>query len=77
MSCHCDCHLCYGNALYENSQRMALSIPDVVKFRDGWSLLEGKDFIQLYRRGGMDWSQAMVLEHEMKLSLNVYKMSPT
>jgi glycosyltransferase involved in cell wall biosynthesis len=72
MSRHSDCHLCYGNARYENSHRMALSIPDMIKFRDGWSLLEGKDFIQLYRRGGMDWSQAMVLDHEMALSLRAY-----
>jgi hypothetical protein len=51
---------------------MALSIPDMIQFRDGWSLLEGKNFIQLYRRGGMDWSQAMMLDHEMALSLRVY-----
>jgi glycosyltransferase involved in cell wall biosynthesis len=72
MSHQSDCHLCYGNARYENSQRMALRIPDVIAFRDGWSLLEGKDFIQLYRRGGMDWSQAIVLDHEMALSLRAY-----
>jgi len=72
MSRHSDCHLCYGNARYENSHRMALSIPDMIQFRDGWSLLEGKNFIQLYRRGGMDWSQAMMLDHEMALSLRVY-----
>jgi glycosyltransferase involved in cell wall biosynthesis len=72
MGRHSDCHLCYANARYENSPRMALSIPDRIKFRDGWSLLEGKDFIQLYRRGGMDWSQAMVLDHAMALTLNAY-----
>ncbi len=72
MSSHPDCHLCYGNAHYENSQRMALNIPDRMEFRDGWSLLEGKDFIQLYRRGGMDWSQAMVLDHAKALALNAY-----
>jgi glycosyltransferase involved in cell wall biosynthesis len=72
MSRHSDCHLCYGNARYENSHRMALSIPDMIQFRDGWSLLEGKDFIQLYRRGGIDWSQAMMLDHEMALSLRAY-----
>ncbi len=72
MSRHSDCHLCYGNSRYENSHRMALSIPDVIKFCDGWSLLEGKDFIQLYRRGGMGWSQAMVLDHKMALTLNAF-----
>jgi hypothetical protein len=72
MSGHSDCHLCYGNAVYENSERRALNIPEAIKFRDGWSLLEGKDFIRSYRRGGMDWSQAMVLDHEMALSLGAY-----
>lgn len=72
MSGHSDCHLCYGNAVYENSERRALNIPDAITFRDGWSLLEGNDFIRSYRRGGMDWSQAMVLDHEMALSLGAY-----
>lgn len=67
-----DCHLCYGNAVFENSDRQALNIPESIAFRDGWSLMDGKDFIRLYRRGGMDFSQAMVLDHEMALSLNAY-----
>lgn len=69
---HPDCHLCYGNAVFENSDRQALNIPDSIPFRDGWALMDGKDFIRLYRRGGMDFSQAMVLDHEMALSLNAY-----
>ena len=43
-----------------------------INFRDGWSLMEGKDFIRLYRHGGMDFSQAMVLDHEMAFSLKAY-----
>lgn len=69
---HPDCHLCYGNAIYENDERHALNIPEDIQFSDDWSLLEGKDFIRYYRRGGMDWSQAMVLDHEMALSLNAF-----
>jgi glycosyltransferase involved in cell wall biosynthesis len=72
MSGHSECHLCYGNAVYENSERRALNIPEAITFRDGWALLEGNDFIRSYRRGGMDWSQAMVLDHEMALSLGAY-----
>ncbi|RPI70756.1 MAG: glycosyltransferase family 2 protein [Geobacteraceae bacterium] len=72
MSSHPGCHLCYGNAQHENRHGMALGIPDVVKFRDGWSLLEGKDFIRYYRRGGMGCSHTMVLDHEMALSLRAY-----
>ncbi len=67
-----DCHLCYGNAIYERDERKALKIPPSIAFKDGWSLLEGKTFIRLYRKGGMDWSQAMVLDHEMALSLRAF-----
>jgi hypothetical protein len=72
MTDHPDCHLCYGNAVFENSDKKALNIPGSIYFRDGWSLMDGKDFIRLYRRGGMDFSQAMVLDHEMALSLKAY-----
>lgn len=72
MNAHSDCHLCYGNAVYENSERRALNIPAGITFNAGWSLLEGNHFIRLYRRGGMDWSQAMVLDHRMALALRAY-----
>jgi glycosyltransferase involved in cell wall biosynthesis len=69
---HPHCHLCYGNGLFENTDKPALNIPEAIPFHDGWSLMDGKDFIRLYRRGGMDFSQAMVLDHEMALSLKAY-----
>jgi glycosyltransferase involved in cell wall biosynthesis len=69
---HSDCHLCYGNALYESIGEKALDIPGTIRFRDGWTLLEGKDFIRRYRRGGMGWSQAIIIDHEMALSLKAY-----
>ena len=67
-----NCHLCYGNALYEKSDRRALNIPDSISFSGGWAVLEGRDFIRLYRRGGMDWSQAMMLDNVMAHSLGAY-----
>jgi glycosyltransferase involved in cell wall biosynthesis len=73
MNSHADCHLCYGNAIYERNAREALNIPKSITFRDGWSLLEGRVFIRVYRKGGMDWSQAMVLDHEMALSLRAFE----
>jgi glycosyltransferase involved in cell wall biosynthesis len=69
---HDDCHLCYGNASYERDERQALNIPPSIAFTEGWALLEGRTFIRLYRKGGMDWSQAMVLDHEMALSLRAF-----
>ena len=32
----------------------------------------GGEFIRLYRRGGLDWTQAIVIDHEMALSLGAY-----
>jgi glycosyltransferase involved in cell wall biosynthesis len=72
MSGRQDCHLCYGNAFYEKSERKALNIPDSISFNAGWAVLEGKDFIRLYRRGGLDWSQAIMLDNAMAHSLGVY-----
>ena len=69
---HPDCHLCFGNAVYETTNEHALKMPDTLKFRNGWTLVEGKDFVRSYRRGGMGWSQAIVLDHEMALSLKAY-----
>jgi glycosyltransferase involved in cell wall biosynthesis len=72
MNLYPDCHLSYGNAVYEHSGREALAIPVSVVSNDGWSLLSGRDFIRLYRRGGMDFSQAMVVDHSAALALNAY-----
>jgi hypothetical protein len=72
MRSHADCHICYGNASYEGRERHALRIPESIGFRDGWATIEGNNFIRLYRRGGMGWSQAMVLDHAAALSLGAY-----
>jgi hypothetical protein len=49
-----------------------LNIPGHISFDDGWAVLEGRDFIRLYRRGGLDWSQAIVLDNGMAHSLGAY-----
>lgn len=69
---HPDCHLAYGNAVFENSERPALTIPASKRFSNGWARMEGREFIRLYRRGGMDFSQAMVINHETALSIRAY-----
>jgi glycosyltransferase involved in cell wall biosynthesis len=67
-----DCYLCCGNAIYEVTSKHALNIPSTISFHNGWALMEGKDFVLSYRRGGMGWSQALVLDHEMASSLKAY-----
>jgi glycosyltransferase involved in cell wall biosynthesis len=73
MSSRSDCHLCFGNAIYENNEREALHFPGFIKFSNSWSLMEGDDFIQLYSKGGIGWTPALVLDHKMALALNAYK----
>lgn len=72
MILHPGCHLSYGNAVYEHNRCKALLIPASIPSRDGWSLLNGREFIRIYRRGGMDFSQAMVVDHAAALALNAY-----
>ncbi len=67
-----DCRLCYANAVYEGNDRVALNIPGSIDFDAGWAVLPGDRFIRLYRRGGMDWSQAMVLDHLAATARRVY-----
>lgn len=66
------CHLCIANSVYENSDRQMLEIPGPLGAQSGWAILAGGEFIRWYRRGGLDWTQAIVLDHQMALSLNAY-----
>ena len=63
------CHLCLANSVFENSDRRMLEIPDTLSSQDAWHVLPGDEFIRLYRRGGLDWTQAIVLDHEKALAL--------
>ncbi|HSV92820.1 MAG TPA: glycosyltransferase family 2 protein [Desulfobacterales bacterium] len=66
------CHLCLANSVFENSDRRMLEFPDALSTEGDWTVLPGDEFIRLYRRGGLDWTQAIVLDHERALSLGAY-----
>jgi glycosyltransferase involved in cell wall biosynthesis len=66
------CHLCIANSVYENSDRQMLDIPDGLNAANGWTVMNGSDFIRRYRRGGLDWTQAIILDHEMARELKAY-----
>ncbi len=68
-----DCHLCFANAVFEHSSREMLSAPERLSAGDGWVVIPGDEFIRKYRRGGLDWSQAVVVDHAMASSLNAYE----
>jgi glycosyltransferase involved in cell wall biosynthesis len=72
MVAHDACHLCMANSVFENSDRQMLAIPDGYAGANGWIMMDGADFIRRYRRGGMDWTQAIVLDHEMASELRAY-----
>jgi glycosyltransferase involved in cell wall biosynthesis len=72
MQTHPACHLCLANSVFENSDRQMLEIPGSFGTPNGWTVLGGAEFIRLYRRGGLDWTQAIVVDHEMALSLGAY-----
>jgi glycosyltransferase involved in cell wall biosynthesis len=67
-----DCHFCFGNAIYENSDRLALHFPESIRFTNGWSVMEGDEFIRLYLKEGIGWTQALVIDHPLALSANAY-----
>ncbi len=67
------CHLCFANAVFENSSREMLSAPERLAASGGWVVIPGDEFIRNYRRGGLDWSQAVVVDHAMASSLKAYE----
>jgi glycosyltransferase involved in cell wall biosynthesis len=72
MDAQAGCHLCLANSVFENSDRRMLEIPSTLSPQDDWHVLPGDEFIRLYRRGGLDWTQAIVLDHEKALALGAY-----
>ncbi len=68
-----DCHLCFANAVFENSSREMLSAPERLAAGDSWVVMPGDEFIRKYRRGGLDWSQAVVIDHALASSLKAYE----
>jgi hypothetical protein len=49
-----------------------LSLPDNIKAKDCWEILEGDIFIRLWRSGGMGWTQAIVLDNQVAHSLGAF-----
>lgn len=72
MEANPDCNLSIGNAVYENTNLEMLSLPDNIKAKDCWEILEGDIFIRLWRSGGMGWTQAIVLDNQVAHSLGAF-----
>jgi glycosyltransferase involved in cell wall biosynthesis len=72
MEANPNCNLSIGNAVYENSNLAMLKLPDNVKAKDGWKILEGDNFIRLWRSGGMGWTPSLVLDYQIANSLGAF-----
>jgi glycosyltransferase involved in cell wall biosynthesis len=67
-----NCNFSIGNAVYENTNLEMMTLPDNVKAKDGWEILEGDIFIRLWRSGGLGWTPAIVLDSQIAHSLGAF-----
>ena len=69
MEANPNCNMSIGNAVYENTNLEMMKLPDNIKAKDSWEILEGETFIRLWRSGGMGWSPVIVLDNQIAHSL--------
>ena len=65
MESNSDCHMCVANAVYEKSKRKMLELSTVSGIENGWKIFKGDKFIRKWRKGGMGWTQAFVLNNQI------------
>jgi glycosyltransferase involved in cell wall biosynthesis len=65
-------YLCVANSILEDTNEKMLKIPDRLNARDRWVILKGDRFIRLWRKGGMGWTQAMLIDKDMALVLGAF-----
>lgn len=73
MQQHPECAMCAANAVLENRGDEMLSLPENIDAKDSWVVLEGDAFIRLWRRGGLGYTQALVLDSRLCHSLSAFK----
>jgi glycosyltransferase involved in cell wall biosynthesis len=67
------CNFCVANAIYENTGKQMLKLPEDIDAKDSWVVLEGDKFIRLWRRGGLGWTQAVILDKHIAQSLGAFE----
>lgn len=67
------CNLCVANAVYENTGKKMLKLPENIDAKDSWAVLEGDEFIRLWRKGGLGWTQAVILDKHLAQSLGAFE----
>ena len=66
-----DCHISIANSKFENSDRKMLGSCEGGR-NNSWRIFNGGDFISKYRRGGLNWSQATIVDHEVACCMKAY-----
>jgi glycosyltransferase involved in cell wall biosynthesis len=66
-----DCYLSMADSIYENSVKKMFGHCEIGD-ENHWTVLQGDEFITKYRRGGLKYSQAMIIDHEIASSLRAY-----
>jgi glycosyltransferase involved in cell wall biosynthesis len=73
METNTECHMCVANAVYEDTNKEMLNLPENLKAKNSWKILEGDIFIRLWRSGGLGWTQAFVLDNQIAHSLGAFE----
>jgi len=73
MEINSECYMCVANCVFEDTKRELLTLPDHIKAKDCWEILEGDIFIRLWRSGGLGWTQAYVLDTRIAHSLGAFE----
>ena len=69
---HPECHMCVANSVYENTKRKMLDLSVISGERKGWDILEGDKFIRKWRKGGLGWTQAFLMDNQIAQSLGAF-----
>lgn len=72
MKANSECHMCVANAVYENTNKEMLKLPENIKAKDSWKIMGGDVFIRLWRAGGIGWTQAFVIDNQIAHSLGAF-----
>jgi glycosyltransferase involved in cell wall biosynthesis len=67
-----ECYLCIANSVFEHLNDEMLKIPDKLNAKDRWVFLKGENFIRLWRKGGMGWTQSSLMHKDTALSLGAF-----
>jgi glycosyltransferase involved in cell wall biosynthesis len=72
METNSECHMCVANAVYENTNKEMLNLSTFSDSKNGWHILRGDKFIRKWRKGGLGWTQAFVIDNRIAHSLGAF-----